>query len=386
MGTKRKGTGYKGIYLNEKTEKYDVKYNYTVVIDGKTSYRSKWKCGVPTLSDGIRALSELKSSVEGTVPATSTKPQAEPVTLKRACELWENKAKAQNLSPITIKNTWEHFKMITQIIPEDTLVAEIDEEKYYDFAAKARGKGYSEETIMVINGALRKLINLCYKRRLIPENVLNYCDNVRTMRKDDYRVITKEEYDRIDAYYAKNVGKMRNCACYRFLFALLYYTGIRIGEALALTYDDFKPFQYVTAGGLAEGIRVSVTKSYIPTLKIVKVPKNFKTRQIPLASHPIRLLEGMRTGNDPADTSIRICRISYPTIDKALKRACNDLGLPPYHLHEFRHSFISYLISKNIPITVIEKLSGDTQATILSRYSHCFDNSDGLVISALEEL
>ena len=205
---------------------------------------------------------------------------------------------------------------------------------------------------------------------------------------------------------------------------------------MALTWDDFKPFTYTSDGEVKNGFRMSITKSYVSKFGIVKVPKNFKFRQIPVVSHPAELYASYRdryegatgktdcsspdrpgknmdshaghsgkdrisqavisgkdsaphdriSGNDRDEGSARICPVTYSPIDNALKCACADLGLPAYHLHEFRHSYISYLISKNIPLSVIEKLSGDTQNTILTRYSHCFGNGESAVIDALEEL
>ena len=359
------------------------------------------------------------------------------VTLSMAWELWENKAIAQNLSPVTILNNKDQFRMITKSIPADTLIGDITEDDYYEFAVKSRSLGYSEETIMLINGTLRKLINLCYKRQLINDNILTHCDNIRTVKKEDYRVISFEEYTMIDAYLEEKASsRAGNNDYYRFLFALLYYTGIRIGEAMALTYDDFKAFTYASGNTMKSGYRMSITKSYVSKLGIVKVPKNFKFRQIPVVSHPAELFEKYKEGHEgvsvvshPAElyekyreghegisgtsgcsrpdhhgkdkgsragricekdragcSSGRICPVTYTPIDNALKCACADLGLPAYHLHEFRHSYISYLISKNIPLSVIEKLSGDTQNTILTRYSHCFGNGESAVIDALEEL
>ena len=69
-----------------------------------------------------------------------------------------------------------------------------------------------------------------------------------------------------------------------------------------------------------------------------------------------------------------------------LQMACNKSGLPAYHCHEFRHSFISNLISKGVPLPVISKVSGDTQETILKRYSHMFESDEVMVLTALADL
>jgi hypothetical protein len=44
------------------------------------------------------------------------------------------------------------------------------------------------------------------------------------------------------------------------------------------------------------------------------------------------------------------------------------------------------LIKKNIPLTVIEKVSGDNQNTILKRYSHMFESDEVMILSALQDL
>ena len=44
------------------------------------------------------------------------------------------------------------------------------------------------------------------------------------------------------------------------------------------------------------------------------------------------------------------------------------------------------LIRNSAPITVIEAVSGDTQATIFKRYSHMFEGNEVLVLKALEQM
>ena len=102
------------------------------------------------------------------------------------------------------------------------------------------GHGYSEETLHSINATFRKIINLAYKKKLIKENVLNIADNIKTKQKEKYRVISKEEFDMLDRYFKDNkfyrLGE-NNYPKYRLLFNILYYTGLRIGEAIALAYN-----------------------------------------------------------------------------------------------------------------------------------------------------
>lgn len=51
--------------------------------------------------------------------------------------------------------------------------------------------------------------------------------------------------------------------------------------------------------------------------------------------------------------------------------------------HMFRHTFISNLIRQNVPLPVIEKVSGDTQETIFKRYSHMFESDEVMVLVAI---
>src|SRR5699024_1141279 len=103
------------------------------------------------------------------------------------------------------------------------------EDVYYKFASDCREYGYSDESLHSINATFRKLINLVYKKKLISENILHTADNIKTKQKEDYRVISKEEFDKIDEYFGTNefwrLG-VNNYPKYRLLFNVLYYTGL----------------------------------------------------------------------------------------------------------------------------------------------------------------
>lgn len=135
------------------------------------------------------------------------------------------------------------MKMVYQFLPANTKLKDITEDAYYKLSADCRNHGYSEETLYSINSTFRKMINYAYKKMLIKENILAYADNVRTGQKDDYRTISKEEFDKIQFYFKDNsfwrLG-VNHYPKYRLLVHILYYCGLRIGEALALTYEDFE--------------------------------------------------------------------------------------------------------------------------------------------------
>lgn len=398
---KRTKTKYKSIYYNENTKKYDVKYNYKEydIKSGKNVYKAKWAYNLNTISEAKSELARLQTA--------GVRADDKDITLKGAYELWEIKAIGQNFSPVSIKNTANFMTMIYKVIPEDTKLKDIDEDVYYKFCASIRSAGYSEETLFSLNTTFRKVINHAFKKRLISENFLLYTENMKTKRKEDYRIIDKEEFDLIDNYFKNNkcVRKGQNTyKKYRFLYNLLYYTGIRIGEALALTYSDFETFDYykktdekplliaptseATSNKHLQGMRIIVDEAYVSREKLLKDTKNYKKRTVPLSPAPTRLYMRLKEEHLQNDGSLedRIFTLTYSAYDSTIRKACNSLDIPVCSCHDFRHTFISNLIKKNIPLTVIEKVSGDNQNTILKRYSHMFESDEVMILSALQDL
>lgn len=268
-----------------------------------------------------------------------------------------------------------------------------------------REHGYSEETLHSINATFRKLVELAYKKGLVSTNFLHKTDNIKTKRKDGFRILTHEEWNKLDKYFSETKFVRLGVDRYprfRFMFNLLYYTGLRIGECLALTYEDFERFNYYKkndeqptrlAGTKAtedehlQGMRLKVTKSMLDDGTITE-PKNFKKRCIPLAPHVERLywIEYNKHIVDGGIITDRIFQYKYGNCLSLITKTCEKTDIPHCSLHTFRHTFISNMIRSNVPLPVIEKVSGDTQETIFKRYSHMFEQDERLVLKALEEL
>lgn len=402
--TKRTKTVPPRIYFNENTKKYDIKYNYKVYNPDthKNDYKQKKKCGFKSIKDAKEGLAKLQND--------SMLVKDKDITLEGAHQLWLAKAKTQNFSPASVKNTASHMAMLYQFIPKGTKMKDITAGMYEKVMTDVREYGYSDETIRSINATFRKLINLCHKKKLLAVNILESADNIRTKKKDSYRIIPEEDFFLITGYLKTHRPPQRsvnNYPKYRFLFFLLYYTGIRLGECLALQYDDFEFFSNYKKGAEPEdkplmdfptysdldrehlmGTRVKITKTYLGRYKITKEPKNFKEREIILDPNAVRLYQRLHSEHKMhggADTD-RIFPWSHTACNRMLQRICKKQGLPLYHCHEFRHTFISNLISKGVPLPVISEISGDTQDTILKRYSHMFEKDEVTVLKALSNM
>ena len=187
------------------------------------------------------------------------------------------------------------------------------------------------------------------------------------------------------------------------MFNLLFYTGIRIGEALALRFCDFEEFSYYKKGTEPlriaptsesvnnqhlQGMRVVIDKAYVSREKLLKDTKNYKKRTVPLSPAVERLYMRMKEEHLLSGGNIedKIFTYEYNTYGKAIQKVCEKVDIPLCSCHSFRHTFISNLIKKNIPLTVIEKVSGDNQNTILKRYSHMFESDEVMILSALQDL
>ena len=376
----RKATKCPGVYKNCETGKYDVKHCFTEVdpYTNKKVHRQKWVYGMNSYTEA----KEQKAKMDG----KGFRHTKEGCSLLTAMELWNDKAKASKYSVITIRNTSQQFKMICKFWSPDLLIDNITEEQYLKLIAACREYGYSEDTLYNINSCLRKIIHLAYKNRYIAEDPTVFWDNPRIDPGAKRNVISKDEFVKMDHFFLQNdfyrLG-VSHYPTYRFLVNVLYYSGIRIGEAIALNYSDFCECEIKGR----KFLRVSITKSYNSSYKLLKGVKNGKSRKIPLPGKLMimykKLLEAHLHSGGSLDS--RIITWDHSACRMMIEKACKEAGIRNYCCHDFRHTYISNLIRKGVPLPIIESVSGDTQATILKRYSHMFVGDEQMVLDVLED-
>ena len=382
--TVRKATKQPGIYKNLNTGKFDVKYNYTSrnPLTGESIREQEWIYGINSYTKAVKLLSEKKGK--------QRKIRDTECTLQQAFEVWKEKACANNFSPVTIRNTVNEFGMIQRFWSPNMPIITITERMYMNLIDSCRKYGYSEQTIYGINGCLRKLIRLAYKNRYINENPIDFWDSPRIDTGVRRNVLSYSDFQKLDEYFAGNsffrLGE-NHYPRYRFLINLLYYTGMRIGEAIALQYSDFIACKGKVSDN-AVRMHVSVTKSYNSMYKLLKRPKNNKTRKIPIPTMVREMFIDLRGEHKRHGGSMddRIFSWDHSACVIMLRTACQRAHINNYSCHDFRHTYISNLIRSGVPLSAVESVSGDTQETIFRHYSHMFEGDEVLVLNALEKL
>lgn len=364
-------TSEKCIYRNLDNNKYDIKLNYKVYnpVTGHNEYKAKWYYGYAKLSEAKKKLAELRAVDDIT--------EEKDITFEGMLEVWKQQAEFKSYSPVTVQNTMQHVRMLKPYVG-DIKLKDITEDSYIEICNKLKHAGYSDESLRSLISTIRKFINLAYRKHYIKSNILAFVDNPRLKQKEDYTVIEKEVFDELAEYLHTHKFIRMGFDSYRMHYCIvhiLYYTGIRLSELMALTTDDF---DFINN-------RISITKSYV-NLKLVKDPKNFKHRTIPVPQFVAEIIIDYLNYAEP-EPGKRIFNIEHGAIDSMLKTASKNLGLvPALSAHQFRHTYISQLLRHNIPLATVSKLSGDTQETILKRYSHFFEDDDIVVVKVLENL
>lgn len=169
----------------------------------------------------------------------------------------------------------------------------------------------------------------------------------------------------------------------RAFVTILYYTGVRRGEALALTASDF-------TGDSISINKAIVYNNSVPVLK--PHPKSDNgVRVIPLSEEAQRILKPYVANCTgvlfKGEKYAYMCTGELGTMWRHIEKKVNEYAGEKIHItpHQLRHNFCSLLCYQvpRISTKTIARLLGDTEAMVLKVYSHIMDDKED-VAGALE--
>lgn len=229
---------------------------------------------------------------------------------------------------------------------------------------------YSNTYLRELQNQLSAIFNYAVSHYNLPANPCRTAGTIGKARSDEMNIWTQEQYE--------SFSKLVENPAVKLALDILFYTGIRSGELLALTPSDIHSDR-----------RISINKNYArlngeDLLLTPKTPKSKRSIAIPdflyddIQKHILMLRE-----IEPND---RIFNFTRQTLEYMLKKRAKEIGLPQIRVHDLRHSHASMLIELGFtPLEIADRLGHESVKTTLDTYSHLYPDKDQQLADRLNQ-
>lgn len=197
----------------------------------------------------------------------------------------------------------------------------------------------------------------------------------------------KYEKKKYDFYNIKEFNKFIkgfDNEIYKQFFNLLFFTGVRPGEAIALQFSDLKNGYINISKTMNEhGKREISTPKTVSSIRKIRIDKKLEKDLLNLKNiykkkYPINDDLFIFGGKKP---------LSPTTINRYKQKACDKSGIRPITLHQFRHSHATLLLDKGIMINEVSRRLGHSKtSTTLDIYSHTDLTQEKRVLDTLNSI
>lgn len=219
-------------------------------------------------------------------------------------------------------------------------------------------KPYSSSYLKTLHNQLSAIFNYAVRFYDLRSNPAAKAGNMGSEERKEMLFWTKEEYQKFSEV-------MMDKPISYYAFQMLYWTGIREGELLALTPADFD-FEKGT-------VKISKTYQRIKGEDMITSPKTKKsnrTVQMPdFLCTEMQEFFNMQYGRKRKD---RIFNITKSYLHHEMDRGSKAAGVKRIRIHDLRHSHISLLIDMGFSAVAIADRVGHESIEITYRYAHLF--------------
>jgi integrase len=236
------------------------------------------------------------------------------------------------------------------------------------FLAQLQRDGLSPASVKKVAGLLQGVLQRAVEWERIAQNPMRVAHKPKARRRIVIRPIAPAQVEELRRYQLAD-GRLRSAT----LVSLLAYSGLRPGEALALTWERIGERTIAVTGASSMG-RLKGTKTGAErTVRLLQ----------PLAQD---LTEWrLAQGRPEPDTIVFPGESSDGTLTEgqwnrwtqgAFRAAKLAVGLPNARAYDLRHSFVSLLIHEGQSILEVARQAGHSPQTCLRDYGHLFDEFD----------
>ena len=236
---------------------------------------------------------------------------------------------------------------------------------------KDNGELFSPTYLKTIHNQLSAILNHAVNMYGLKDNVARKAGTMGKEENKEMEFWTQEEFQAFLEFVADKPISY-------FAFEMLYWTGIREGELLALTPADFN-FEKKT-------LRINKSYQRLEGKDVITDPKTPKSKRN--VSMPDFLCEELKDyigrlyGILPTD---RIFHLTKSFLHHEMTRGAEQAGVKRIRIHDLRHSHVSLLISMGFSAVSIGNRVGHESVDITYRYAHMFPTEQTQMAKLLDE-
>lgn len=231
--------------------------------------------------------------------------------------------------------------------------------------------GYSPTYLKTINNQLSAIFNYAVRYYDLKSNPCAKAGSMGKSKAEEMDFWTGEEFRKfIDSVMNKRLSYMA--------FMILYWTGMRLGELLALNPKDVD----------LEKRTISITKSYqrLGKKDVITPPKTSKSKRV--ITIPEFLAADIKDYMDSLydlQEDDRLFPITKYYQEHEMQRGIKESGVKRIRVHDLRHSHASMLIELGFsPLEIANRLGHEKVETTLNTYAHLYPNKQTKLAERLD--
>lgn len=302
------------------------------------------------------------------------------LTFLEVCNLWqENNKRTNKASTVYSMNVF--IKMMEPLFNkkiEDITAIDID--NFFE-SKHIMSMKYSTRKHLMVN--LKTVFHFAQKKYDIQNNPFNKVSPLQKPSEYDQIEMEIVKPDTFKKFY-EAMSEYSNGAWVETarLYWLLYMTGMRIGECISLTFNDF------------DGKYIHVRRQYIQRLQTWQSPKTPNSiRKIAIDEKSKQMILDQLHHYEKMPKFDKSWFIfggyKYNSIENTRRRKnliCDLIGIKRFKAHSLRHSHVSNLIEAGVnPYKISKRLGHSSIKTTMDVYGHLLDTEEQDILNSISD-
>lgn len=223
-----------------------------------------------------------------------------------------------------------------------------------------------------INNQLSAVFNYACKYYGLGTNPVRMAGTIGKKNASEMSFWTVDEFNQF-------IGHVKKLPA-RTGLSVLFWTGLRIGELLALAPSDIDLE--------AHTLTVRRTFQTIDGKEIITEPKTPKSRRVvPLPEKLCEDIKAYMAALYEPQPDDRLFPYTKHYFRQQMLKGCQAAGMEPIRLHDLRHSHAALLIRLDTPILLVsERLGHEDIETTLRIYGHLYPSANDETVKKLDDL